>query len=77
MNHISKKLQLFLLIFIASFCTSCATSVGLAAAAVTSATISVGTTIVTAPFKLIGAMGDDDNQDGGDRSNRNEEENTN
>lgn len=63
-------MQLFILIFATSFCTSCATSVGLAAAAVTSATISVGTTIVTAPFKMIGAMGDDEN-DNSDESDYN------
>ncbi len=33
------------------------------AAAVTSATITVGTAIVTAPFKIIGAMSDDDDED--------------
>jgi hypothetical protein len=44
-------------------CTSCATSVGLTAAAVTSATISVGTAVVKAPFKLIGMSSDDEDED--------------
>ncbi len=35
----------------------------MAAAAVTSATISVGTSIVTTPFKIVGAMNDDDDGD--------------
>jgi hypothetical protein len=58
-----KPLQYFLLIASTLFCTSCATSVGMAAAAVTNATISVGTAVVTAPFKIVGAMNDDDDGD--------------
>tara|TARA_R110000772_G_scaffold30037_5_gene74896 strand:- start:11 stop:253 length:243 start_codon:yes stop_codon:yes gene_type:complete len=70
LQHISKKLQYLVLIVITCFCTSCATSVGLAASAVTSATIAVGKTIVTAPFKMMGAM-DDDDEDGDEYEDNN------
>ena len=63
MKNTKKPIQIFLLLFSISFCTSCATTVGMTAAAVTSATISVGTAIVTVPFKIIGAMDGDEEED--------------
>lgn len=60
MKNLKTSTQFFLILISTVFCSSCATSVGMAAAAVTSATISVGTAIVTAPFKMIGAFNDDD-----------------
>lgn len=56
-------MQFCLLIISTIFCSSCATTVGMTAAAVTSATIAVGTVIVTTPFKIIGAMDGDENED--------------
>lgn len=56
-------IQLVLLLISTSLCSSCATTVGMTAAAVTSATIAVGAAIVAAPFKLIGAMNDDDSDE--------------
>lgn len=72
MKTYSKTLHCLALLLLTSLNTSCATSVGMAAAAVTSATISVGTTIVTAPFKMMGAMSDNDDNDGNaDEDNNN------
>ncbi len=64
-------MQFLLLLFITTFCTSCATTVGMAAAAVASATIAVGKAIITAPFKSIGAMDSDDDEDGDETEDRN------
>ncbi len=63
-NKLKPKFCQIALILITLLCTSCATTVGMTAAALTSATISVGTAIVTAPFKIIGAMDDDDDEEG-------------
>lgn len=62
-------IQISLLVLSTLFCTSCATSVGLTATAVTSATISVGAAIIKAPFKIIGAIGDDDEDEDDEQSN--------
>ena len=58
-----KLMKLSLLLISTMFCTSCATTVGMTAAAITSATIAVGAAIITAPFKLIGAMDGDEEDD--------------
>jgi hypothetical protein len=63
LKNLKTSAQFFLILISTVFCSSCATSVGMAAAAVTSATITVGTAIVTAPFKIIGAMDGDDEND--------------
>ncbi len=63
MRNLKVKVQILLLFISVSFCTSCATTVGMTAAAVTSATIAVGAAIITAPFKIIGAMDDDENEE--------------
>lgn len=60
------RFRLFIVLLSSVLCTSCATSVGMAAAAVTSATITVGTAVVKAPFKLIGMATDDDDEENGD-----------
>ncbi len=56
-------MQFFLLLISTVLCSSCSTTVGMTAAAITSATIAVGTVIVTAPFKIIGAMDGEENGD--------------
>lgn len=63
MRNLKSKFQIFILFISVSFCTSCATTVGMTAAAVTSATIAVGAAIISVPFKIVGAIGDDDEDD--------------
>lgn len=63
MKNLKTSIQFGLLLFSTMFCASCATTAGITVAAVTSATISVGTAIVTAPFKIIGAMDSEDEND--------------
>ena len=55
--------KITLILLCTLLCTSCATSVGLTAAAVTSATISAGTAVVKAPFKLIGMASDSEDEE--------------
>ncbi len=62
----SLRFRIVFILLSSILCTSCATSVGMAAAAVTSATITVGTAVVKAPFKLIGMATDDDDEENGD-----------
>jgi hypothetical protein len=63
LKNTKASIQILLVLFLTGFCSSCATTVGITAAALTSATISVGTAIVTAPFKIIGAMDGEDDED--------------
>ncbi|MBN4059852.1 MAG: hypothetical protein COA71_14355 [SAR86 cluster bacterium] len=63
MKITKNSIQFFLLILATVFSTSCATTVGMTAAAVTGAAISVGAAIITAPFKIIGAVGRDDDDE--------------
>ncbi len=71
MKNLKTSMQICLLLISTVFCSSCATTVGMTAAAVTSATIAVGAAIISVPFKIVGAMDGDENED----DNQSEENN--
>ncbi len=63
MRYLQKTFAIIFICSTALICSSCTSSVGLAAGVVAGATYSVAKTIVKAPFKIAGAFDENDNDE--------------